>query len=73
MSLGRKVDTKEKNVTDILSLVEEEGAEDEKEKGVGAVIFREMQFCFTQKTKTFPISDIGKTSPVHLKQNKNLC
>lgn len=37
----------EKDVTDVPSLVEEEEAEDEEEKGMGAVVFRERQFCFT--------------------------
>lgn len=37
----------EKDVTDVPFLVEEKEAEDKEEKGVGAVVFREMQFCFT--------------------------
>lgn len=37
--------------------------EKEEEKGAGTVVFGEIQFCFTWKTKTLLISDIGRTSP----------
>lgn len=38
--------------------------EDEGEKHTGTVVFGEIQFYFTCKTKTLLISDIGKTPPV---------
>lgn len=51
-------------------MVEEEEAEDEEEKRVAIVVFREIQFYFTQKTKTFLISDMDKTPQLHLKKKK---
>lgn len=46
--------------------------EKEEEKGAGTVVFGEVQFCFTWKTKTLLISDIGRTSPAAFKKKIRL-
>lgn len=48
----------------VLSMQEKDAEEDERK--TGTVVFEEIQFDFTCKTKTLLISDIGKTPPLRV-------